>query len=98
MTMRTLKSMLSLSLNKNGLAKQVTISQILEKTRSELAQLLDDPSNKLAQPLYLKNNQLTVRCTHSAVAQEIKINEQKLLQSLHRQFPGLSIKSVHAIC
>ncbi|MBI5229699.1 MAG: DUF721 domain-containing protein [Candidatus Magasanikbacteria bacterium] len=98
MAMRTLKSMLSLSLNKNGLAKQVTIAQVLAQVRQELAQFLGDGAGELAQPLHLKNGTLTVRCTHSAVAQEIKINEQKILQSLHRQFPGLSIKSVHPIC
>lgn len=96
--MRTLKSMLSISLNKHGLAKQITIAQILEKTRLELARILNDSTNKLAQPLYLKNNILTVRCSHSAVAQEIKINEQELRQRLRQTFPGLSIKSVHVIC
>ena len=90
--------MLSLSLNKHGLAKQVTIAQILAQVRQELAQILDDAAGELAQPLHLKNGTLMVRCSHSAVAQEIKINEKRLLQSLHRQFPSLSIKSVHPVC
>ncbi len=98
MTMRTLGSLMPSSLKKHGLGKQVILAQMLIFLREELALLLKDPTNQIAQPLYCKRNIITIKCTHSAVAQEIKFNEQNILQKINGTFPGMNIKSVHLIC
>ena len=98
MTMRTLGSLMPQSLKKHGLDKQVILAQMLIFVKNELAQLLDDPTNQIAAPLYCKRNIITIRCTYSAAAQEVKFNEKKLLQKINRHFHGMSIKSVHIIC
>lgn len=65
------------------LKKQIEIVQILELASKVFCELFNDDLARHAKPQYLKNRTLTVTCTSSALAQEIRINQAKIVELIN---------------
>ncbi len=64
--------------------KQVEASLILEYAESALRDLLGAEQARFAKPLFLKNRTLTITCSTSAVAQEIRLYQGKIVEAINR--------------
>ena len=74
---------------KSSLSRQVTAALICDDFDNLLKEYWGDASKNKAKAIYFKNNTLTIACLSSAMAQEIKLNEQKILSVLNDKHHNL---------
>lgn len=70
---------------KGILQKQVEASQAVVYAEEVFAELFSEDLAKHAKPLFLKNRTLTVTCSSSALAQEIRLNQAKIVESINKK-------------
>lgn len=63
-------------------AQKITAYQIVEISNQVIQKLLAETSSS-AQALYIKNKILTISCTHSVVAQELKLKQSIIKQEIN---------------
>ena len=68
---------------KGPLQKQVDASRVLEFTQEILNELLGEELGVHAKPLFLKNRTLTITCASSAVAQEVRLNQNQIVEKIN---------------
>ncbi|MBD3311720.1 MAG: DUF721 domain-containing protein [Candidatus Magasanikbacteria bacterium] len=71
--------------SQNDLKKQVEASQIVEITEKVLKNMFDNDIAKHAKPLFLKNRTLTISCSSSVAAQEIRLNQAKIVKKINKE-------------
>ncbi len=67
---------------KGDVAKGVEAANIVETADKVLGEVFDDEVKSMMKPLYIKNRTLTISCSSSTVAQELKLNEPQILGKL----------------
>ncbi|MBP9694804.1 MAG: DUF721 domain-containing protein [Candidatus Magasanikbacteria bacterium] len=65
------------------LKKQVESSLVIEFAQNALNELFGEDQAKHAKPLFLKNRTLTITCSTSSIAQEIRLNQQALVDKIN---------------
>lgn len=65
------------------LKKQVDASQAVEIAVSVFQEMFPGDLAKHANPLFLKNRTLTVSCTSSAMAQEIRMRQSEIVDKIN---------------
>lgn len=65
------------------LKAQVELSAILEVAEAVLTALFGVDLAKHAKPLFLKNRTITISCTSSAMAQEIRLNQAEIVSNIN---------------
>lgn len=74
-------------MSKNApLQKQVEASQAVLFAEAVFQEMFGADLAKHAKPLFLKNRTLTVSCTSSAMAQEIRLNQQAIVDNINAKF------------
>lgn len=86
MSLTPLKNLLHDSVAKFGIADQVEASLVLEKFTDVVRELFGEENTKQVKPMYVKNQTLTIASISSVFAQELKLNEKKILDAINRQF------------
>ncbi len=71
--------------NKNSLKKQVEASQAVEISQEVIGDMFDKDLAKHAKPLFLKNRTLTISCSSSAMAQEIRLNQAEIVDKINEK-------------
>jgi len=86
---------LSRRLNSKGtLRDQVTAAQVLEHAQTALTELLGVELAPQAKPLFLKNRTLTVNCSSSAVAQEIRLKQSQIVDHINLKLGGKEVDRI----
>jgi len=67
------------------LKKQVEASQVVEYAQEAFIELFGEKNGALARPLFLKNRTLTVTCATSSVAQEIRLRQGEIVESINKK-------------
>ena len=70
---------------KGGVANSIEAANVVETADKVLADVFPDDVKVLMKPLYIKNRTLTISCSSSAVAQELKLNEPQILEGLEKE-------------
>jgi len=65
------------------LQKQVEAGQIVEIAETVFASLFGPDEAIHVKPLFLKNRTLTVTCSSSTVAQEIRLNQAEIVEKIN---------------
>lgn len=68
---------------KGSLKKQIEATKIVELAEAVFSDIFGKELGGHAKPLFLKNRTLTVTCTSSALAQEIRLRQQEIVQKLN---------------
>lgn len=68
------------------LKRQLESSQVIEISKTILDELLGPEIGPLVKPLFLKNRTLTVSCSSSAVAQEIRLRQLEIVAKINEKF------------
>jgi len=71
--------------SKGSLQKQVEASQAVIFAEEVFSKLFPSDLAKHAKPLFLKNRTLTVTCSSSALAQEIRLNQTKIVDEINKK-------------
>lgn len=89
MSFTSLNQLLVSRFGQTPLAKQVSAALICDEFNSLILNIWGDKIKNQAQAVYFKNNILTVAVLSSVVAQELKLQEAKLIRELNAKFgPG----------
>lgn len=73
-------------LDKNSpLKKQLESAEVIEIASAALLELFGEELSKNAKPLFLKNRTLTISCTSSSMAQEIRLNQTEIVQKINEK-------------
>ncbi len=67
------------------LKKQVAAAQAVEVAEAVFADLFEVALAKHARPLFLKNRTLTVSCSSSVIAQEIRLRQQEIVTAINEK-------------
>lgn len=70
---------------KSSLKQQVDAAGVVEATSAVFQELFGVELAKHANPLFLKNRTLTVSCGSSALAQEIRLNQQQIVDMVNKR-------------
>lgn len=74
--------------------QHVEASMVVEKTNEVLKEFFGPESARFAQAVYFKNRTITITCLSSVMAQEIKLNEKKIIQSLNGKLGGQTVEKI----
>lgn len=69
--------------DKGPLKKQVEAAEVVGYAEEVLLDLFGEELGKEAKPLYLKNRTLTITCSSSAIAQEIRLNQADIVEKIN---------------
>lgn len=78
----TLQSKLS---GNNTLKRQVETSGVVELSKDVMMEILGTDIGAHVRPLFLKNRTLTVSCSSSSVAQEIRLRQQEIVAKINEK-------------
>ncbi len=70
---------------KSTLKKQVEASQVVDFTKEVLVELFGNELAHHAKPLFLKNRTVTITCASSAIAQEIRLNQEEIVRKINEK-------------
>jgi len=70
---------------KGPLKKQLENSQIVEEAKVVLLDMFGKELALTANPLFIKNRTLTISCSSSAMAQEIRLNQTQIVEKLNEK-------------
>ncbi len=67
------------------LKKQLEATEVVEIAEAVFNEMFDSEMAKHAKPLFLKNRTLTVSCSSSTMAQEIRLNQASIVDSINKK-------------
>ena len=70
---------------KGPLKKQVEAAQVVEITEDIIKEMFDKEISHHAKPLFLKNRTLTISCSSSVMAQEIRLNQAEIVEKINKK-------------
>ncbi|PIR03393.1 MAG: hypothetical protein COV60_00580 [Candidatus Magasanikbacteria bacterium CG11_big_fil_rev_8_21_14_0_20_43_7] len=68
-----------------SLKNQLDTSEAVEIAEGVFVELFGETMASHAKPLYLKNRTLTVSCTSTAMASEIRLNQAKIVEAVNKK-------------
>lgn len=89
MAMHSISDDLKKTLARSGIARPVEAAFIVERAVAAIESVFHEESRH-ARPQYVKNRTLTVACDSGAFAQELKLQEQKILTILNADLDAMS--------
>ena len=81
--MEKIRHLITQSVRRSGAEPSVEAARIVAEATAILASLFGADIASHMKPLYVKNRTLTVSCTSSTVAQELKLRESEILDKLN---------------
>ncbi|MBT4153912.1 MAG: DUF721 domain-containing protein [Candidatus Magasanikbacteria bacterium] len=66
------------------LAGQLESQEVLDAAQAVFDSIFDEKMRMHIKPLFLKNRTLTVTCSSSAVAQEIRLNQSSIVKKINK--------------
>lgn len=72
-------------LGNTPLKRQVEASMIVEYAEMALKEIFGEGNATHAKPLFLKNRTLTITCSSSIVAQEIRLKQQQIVDTINQK-------------
>ncbi|MFB6182363.1 MAG: DUF721 domain-containing protein [Candidatus Magasanikbacteria bacterium] len=76
------------------LQKQVDASKVVEIAKEVIVEKYGEEQAKHAHPKYLKNGTLTISCTSSTMAQEIKLNKKEIVEDINQRLGKEKVDSI----
>lgn len=92
--MKSLSSILKQKKGKSPILRGALIALTIEEANKILCELFGEEIKSYARAIYIKNKVLAISCAGSAAAQEIKINELKILAKIKEKFGPETIKKI----
>ena len=95
--MREIGDLLTQSLRRHGIEKQVTTAQIVEVATSLIQQSISPAAKQDVQVISFFGDALRVACRHPAAAGELRRLKPALLADLTRSFPRKTIRDIETL-
>lgn len=79
---------------KSPLKRQVEASQILDYASDVLSEVFGKEQAYHVKPLFLKNRTLTITCTNSVMAQEIRLHQAEIIEKVNQKIGKKEVDSI----
>jgi len=76
------------------LQKQVDASKVIEIAEKVMQDMFGEEQAVHAQPQYLKNRTLTISCSSSTMAQEIRLNQNEIVDKVNEKLGKDRVDSI----
>ncbi len=80
------RKLLYSALQRANITKQIDATRILEFVVQLLAKRWGDKIKNKAKPLYVKNGQLVIAVLSSVLANEIRLQQHRIIQEINKEF------------
>ncbi len=94
MAMKSLGELLKKQMKQTTSWKHVEASIVVEKTNEVLREFFSPESKRFAQAVYFKDRTISITCLSSVMAQEIKLNERKIILSINNKLGGQTVEKI----
>ncbi len=94
MVMKSLGEILKRQMKQTPIWKQVTATLVVEKVNDAIKELFGQGASKYAQAIYFKNKVIAITCLSSVMAQEIKLNEKKILLTTNNKLGSNVVEQI----
>ncbi len=94
MSMRSLGDILKKQMPQTNIWKQVSATLVVEKANETIKELFGAGSFKFAQAVYYKDKTIAITCLSSVMAQEIKLNEKKIISNTNSKLGATAVEKV----
>ena len=74
--------------------KHVEASLVVEKANEVLKEFFGAQSTRFAQAVFFKDRSIAITCLSSVMAQEIKLNERKIIAAINNKLGGEAVERV----
>jgi predicted nucleic acid-binding Zn ribbon protein len=95
--MESIKKILPKSIKKAGITKQVQAAMVTDYFTEAVAEVLGVTIAKKAKALYLKDKILMVACLSSVLAQELQLNQRKIINRINKNFDKVIVEKLSFI-
>lgn len=94
MAMKSLGEILKKHMPQSPIGKRVEATVVVEKANQVLRELFGAEATKFAQAIYFKDKVIAITCLSSVMAQEIRLNEKKIISSINAKLGMPAIEKV----
>lgn len=92
--MMPLGEILKKQMKQNSAGRRITASLIVEVANKILEETFGVASKRFAQAVYFKDKILAITCLSSVMAQEIKLNEKRILKELNDKLGVFTVEKI----
>lgn len=92
--MKSLGDLLKKQMPQTSIWKQVSATLVVEKANETILELFGAASLKFAQAVYFKDKVIAITCLSSVMAQEIKLNEKKIISGTNAKLGAVAVERV----
>ena len=94
MSMKSLGEILKRQMPQTVGWKHVEATIVVEKTNDVLQEFFGIESKRFAQAVYFKDRTISITCLSSVMAQEIKLNEKKIILAINNKLGGQTVEKI----
>lgn len=92
--MKSLGEILKKQMGQHSIGRHITASLVVETANKVLADSFGQNSRRFAQAVYFKDRAISITCLSSVMAQEIKLNEKKILLILNQKLGAPTVEKI----
>lgn len=81
-------------MGQHSTGRRITASLIVETANKVLAETIGPNSKRFAQAVYFKDRAISITCLSSVMAQEVKLNEKKILSALNQKLGAPTVEKI----
>ncbi len=92
--MKSLGEILKKQMPQMQRGKQIAATIVVEKANDIIRELFHPSAVKYAQAIYFKDKTIAITCLSSVMAQEIRLNEQRIISGINKKLGTLTVERV----
>lgn len=81
-------------MRQNSTGNRITASLIVETANKVMEEVFGVASKRFAQAIYFKDRTINITCLSSVMAQEIRLNEKKILSALNNKLGAFTVEKI----
>lgn len=92
--MRSLGDLLKNHTGQSPIWKKVGAAMVVEEANAIMTKLFGEESKKYARAMYVKSGDLAIACLSSVIAQEIRLNQGKIIGEINKKFGPKTVEKI----
>ena len=94
MSFQSLKKVLTQKYRHSPLMKGVTAALVCEEFSASIKRRWGEEVARHCQPKYLQDKILTIQCSSTVLAQEVRLREEEIIQEINEKFGSQTVRSL----
>lgn len=92
--MKSLGDLLKKNAGTSPVWRKVQAAMVVEEANDVLSKLFGEESKKYARAMYVKEKNLAIACLSSVIAQEIRLNQVKIISLINTKFGKNTVEKI----